>query len=69
MLTLQELQSLTINPAVAREAYTQVDRHLIDILDVRKSFEQKAATLMGAYITISVALLGIGGRDIQGFGK
>lgn len=61
MLTLQEIQSSTINLSVAREAYIQVDRHLLDILEVRKSFEQKAATLMGAYITISVALFGIGG--------
>lgn len=61
MLTLAELQALEINSEVAREAYTQVDRHLVDILDVRKSFEQKAATLMGGYITISVALFGIGG--------
>jgi hypothetical protein len=61
MLTLEELQASTINPAVAREAYTQVDRHLMDIIEVRKTFEQKAATLMGAYITISVALFGIGG--------
>jgi hypothetical protein len=61
MLTLEELQASTINPAVAREAYTQVDRHLLDILEVRKTFEQTAATLMGAYITISVALFGIGG--------
>jgi len=60
-LTLAELQSSTINVAVAREAYTQVDRHLMDVLDVRKSFEQKAATLMGAYVTLSVALFGIGG--------
>ena len=61
MLTLSELQASRINSAVAREAYTQVDRHLADVLDVRKSFEQKAATLMGAYITLSVALFGIGG--------
>lgn len=61
MMTLDELQSSTINAVVAREAYSQVDRHLLDILDVRKSFEQKAATLMGAYVTISVALFGIGG--------
>jgi hypothetical protein len=61
MLTLSELQELTINPEVAREAYVQADRHLLDILDVRKSFEQKAATPMGAYITISIALFGIGG--------
>jgi len=60
-MTLEELQASRINGAVAREAYNQVDRHLLDILDVRKSFEQKAATLMGAYVTISVALFGIGG--------
>jgi len=61
MLTLEDLQASTINSAVAREAYVQVDRHLVDILDIRKSFEQKAASLMGAYVTISVALFGIGG--------
>jgi hypothetical protein len=68
MLTLPELQALTINAAVAREAYTQVDRHLLDILDVRKSFEQKAATLMGAYVTLSVALFGIGGAIFKDAG-
>jgi hypothetical protein len=61
MLTLEQLQSSKINIKVVREAYRQVDRHLVDILDVRKAFEQKAATLMGAYVTISVALFGIGG--------
>jgi hypothetical protein len=60
MMTLKELQSSTINGVVSREAYTQVDRHLQDILDVRKSFEQKATNLMGAYNTISLALFGIG---------
>jgi hypothetical protein len=60
MLTLQELQAAKINPAVAREAYVQADRHLVDILDVRKSFEQKASTLMGAYNTLSLALFGLG---------
>ena len=68
MLTLDELQATNINSAVAREAYTQVDRHLLDILEVRKSFEQKAATLMGAYITISVALFGIGGAIFKDAG-
>jgi len=61
VLTLNELQALTINASVAREAYAHVDRHLVDLLDIRKSFEQKAATLMGAYVTLSVALFGIGG--------
>jgi hypothetical protein len=68
MLTLEELQGLQINAAVAREAYTQVDRHLIDILEVKKSFEQKAATLLGAYITVSVALFGIGGAIFRDSG-
>jgi len=68
MLTLSELQALKINPAVAREAYVQADRHLSDVLDVKKSFEQKAATLLGAYITISVALFGIGGAIFKDSG-
>src|SRR2546423_14373614 len=45
MLSLEQLQASTINLSVAREAYIQVDPHLLDVLDVRKSFEQKAATL------------------------
>jgi hypothetical protein len=61
MLTLEELQSSNINPAVAREAFAQADRYLVDILGIRDSYEQKAASFMGAYITISVALFGIGG--------
>ena len=61
MLTLQDLQSSTINPAVAREAFVQTDRYLVDTLAVRNSYEQKAAPMMGAYITISVALFGVGG--------
>jgi hypothetical protein len=68
MLTLAELQESTINPDVAREAYIQVDRHLSDLLDVKKSFEQKAATLLGAYVTLSVALFGIGGAIFKDAG-
>ena len=69
MLTLEDLQASNINLSVAREAYTQVDRYLVDILDVRKSFEQKAATLMGAYTTFSVALFGIGGAIFKDSGE
>ena len=68
MLTLPEIQASTINPDVAREAYIQADRHLSDLLDVKKSFEQKAATLLSAYITISVALFGIGGAIFKDAG-
>ena len=68
MLTLAELQAAAINPAVAREAYIQADRHLSDLLDVKKSFEQKAATLLGAYVTLAVALFGIGGAIFRDSG-
>lgn len=65
MLNLKQLQSVKVDPAVAREAYTQVDRYLLDVLATRNSFEQKATTLMGAFITISLALFGIGGTIFQ----
>ena len=68
MLTLEELQSLNINADVAREAFVQSDRYLVDTLGVRNSYEQKAASLMGAYITISVALFGIGGAIFKDSG-
>src|SRR5882672_10313843 len=68
MMSLEELRAATINAAVAREAYEQVDRYLVDTLDVRKSFEQKAATMMGAFITLSVALFGIGGAIFKDSG-
>src|SRR4051794_18849780 len=69
MMSLEELRSATINSVVAREAYTQAERYLLDALDVRKSFEQKAATMMGAFITLSVALLGIGGAIFKDSGS
>jgi hypothetical protein len=68
MLTLEELQSLTINADVAREAFVQSDRYLAHTLAVQSSYEQKAATLMSAYITISVALFGIGGAIFKDSG-
>ena len=40
MLTLSELQASTTDPDVAREAYIQAERHLSDLLDVKKSFAQ-----------------------------
>jgi hypothetical protein len=68
MLTLEELQSSTINADVAREAFVQTDRYLAHTLAVRNSYEQKAATLMSAYITISVALFGVGGAIFKDSG-
>jgi len=65
MLDLEKLKSAKVNEAVAREAYNQVDRYLLDILATRNSFDQKATALMSAFITISLALFGIGGAIFQ----
>jgi len=69
MMSLEEIQLSAITEGVAREAYTQVDRYLSDILAIRDSFEEKAATLMGAYITVSLALFGIGATMLQRTGS
>jgi hypothetical protein len=50
MMTLEEIRSAQINPTVARQAYSQTNRCLIDILETKKSFKQKYFTLFGAYV-------------------
>lgn len=61
MLSLNELRNSKINADVAREAYSQSEKRLSDVLETKKSFEQKAFTLFGAYTTISFALIGVAG--------
>jgi hypothetical protein len=61
MMTLEQLQDANINPSVVREAYDQAAKRLADALDTKKAFEQKAFTLLGGYLTISLALFGAGG--------
>ena len=65
MLSLEKLKAAKVNEAVAREAYNQVDRYLTDILATRNLYDQKATALMSAFITISLALFGIGGAIFQ----
>lgn len=60
MLSLEELQQLTINDKIVREAFAQAQKRLEDTLETKKAFEQKATTLLGAYVTISLALSGAG---------
>ena len=60
MLSPQDLQALKINEAVAREAFAQVERRLVDILETKKLIEQKATSLFTAYVTISLAIFGFG---------
>lgn len=61
MLSLAELQASDINPEIAREAYLQAEKRLADMLETKRSFEQKAFTLFGAYTTISFALMAAAG--------
>lgn len=65
MLSLQELRVSSINPEIAREAYQQAEKRLADALETKKSFEQKAFTLFGAYTTISFALMGVAGSRFE----
>ncbi|HEV2364393.1 MAG TPA: hypothetical protein VGS12_09390 [Caulobacteraceae bacterium] len=58
MLTIEELQRATINPAVAAEAFDKACKRLADILEAKKSLEQKAFALFSGYLTIAVGLFG-----------
>jgi len=60
-MTLAEIQSATINPLIAREAYEHAAKRLDDALQTKAAFEQKAFTLFGGYLTISLALLAASG--------
>src|SRR5260370_7800810 len=60
MLDLDELKATTLNPIVTKEIYLQAEKRLIDVLDTKKSIEQKASTFFSAYLTVSLALFGIG---------
>lgn len=60
MLTLDELYAANIQADVAKEAYSQVEKRLADLLETKKSFETRAATMLTAFITLALALAGVG---------
>ncbi|MFO1125114.1 MAG: hypothetical protein U1E25_07420 [Methylocystis sp.] len=60
MLSLEELWKLRVNADVAKEAFVQGERRLADILDTKKTIEQKATSMFSAYVTIALAISGIG---------
>lgn len=68
MLSLEQLKQSKINPLVAREAYLQAEKRLSDVLDTKKSVEQKASNLFSAYVTVALALFGIGGAIFKDHG-
>jgi hypothetical protein len=61
ILTLDELQASTIQADVAKEAYAQVEKRLSDLLETKKSFETRAASLLTGFTTLALALAGAGG--------
>jgi hypothetical protein len=61
MLTPEELRSSKVDFEIAKEALAQSEKRLRDALDDKKDIEQKATVLFGAYITITLALFGVGG--------
>jgi hypothetical protein len=61
MMTLAEIQAVTINEGVAREAYAQTEKRLEDTLATKASHEQKAFALLAAYITVAIALFTLSG--------
>jgi len=60
MLSLDELWKLEANTEVAKEAFTQGEKRLADILDTKKVIEQKATSLFSAYVTLALAISGVG---------
>jgi len=60
MLTLEELKSSNVDFDIAKEALSQSEKRLVDALDAKKMVEQKATVLFGAYVTIMLALFGVG---------
>jgi hypothetical protein len=69
MLTDNEIRSLDVGLEVAKEAFAQAEKLLQDVLETKRSFEQRASTLFTAYVTISLALFGIGGTLLRDAGS
>lgn len=65
MLTLDQLRETDVDFDVAKEALAQSEKRLGDALDAKKTVEQKAMVLFGAYVTISVALFGLAGALLR----
>ena len=60
MLTLEQLGNSNINADAAREAHTQSEKRLADLLETKKGFEQKAAVLLTGLTTLALGLIGVG---------
>jgi hypothetical protein len=61
MMTLAEIRDASVSLPVCREAYEQAAIRLADVLDTKKTHEQKAYALFTGYVTLTLALLGAAG--------
>ncbi len=48
-----------INAEVVRESHAQVTQLLSDLLEAKRSFDQKALSLFAAYVTVTLAAFGL----------
>lgn len=60
-----ELARMVINPEVARCALDGVEKRLADLNDIRKSTETKQTSLFSVYVSLSMAVCGIGAAMAQ----
>jgi hypothetical protein len=60
-ITPDELLSSELNLATVREAALQVDKRLADLLDTKKTFDQRAMSLLGPSVSLALALAGASG--------
>jgi hypothetical protein len=61
LMTLAQIQACTVQPDVAKEALAQVEKRMTDLLEIKKSYEQRASTLLTGFSALALALLGAGG--------
>lgn len=60
VLTLTQLETVAIQPDVGKEAYSQVEKRLIDLLETKKSLETRAASMLASFTTLALAVAGAG---------
>jgi hypothetical protein len=61
LMTPAQIQGCVVQPDVIKEAYGQVEKRLSDMLETKKSFEQRASTLLASFSALALALIGAGG--------
>ncbi|MFO1086530.1 MAG: hypothetical protein U1E21_18395 [Reyranellaceae bacterium] len=61
MIDREEIWKRDINPEAAKEVLAQAEKRLADLLDSKKSFEARGASLLTAFMTLALALIGAAG--------